>query len=106
MSYLGAVFYDPGLFRKSEVRQRPVSRFAAYSTVAYCVDSIAEAICSTSPFRGFNNEKRLQYTIQILMEQQKGLRNAVKQKVMQVYPRRIPLLQKSQSISQSREISP
>jgi flagellar biosynthesis protein FlhG len=106
MSYLGAVFYDPGLFRKSEVRQRPVSRLAAYSTAAYCIDSIAEAICSASPFRGFNNEKRLQYTIQILMEQQKGLRNAVKQKVMQVYPRRIPLLQKSQSISQSREISP
>jgi cellulose biosynthesis protein BcsQ len=96
MNFLGAVFHNPGLFRKSEERGHPVSLISSYSTVAYCVDAIAEAVCSASPFRGFDGEKRLQYAVQILMEQQDKLRKRVTQKVMQAYPAKIPFLQRSQ----------
>ena len=96
MNFLGAVFHNPGLFRKSEERGHPVSLISSYSTVAYCVDAIAEAVCSASPFRGFDGEKRLQYAVQILIEQQDKLRKRVTQKVMQAYPAKIPFLQRSQ----------
>jgi MinD-like ATPase involved in chromosome partitioning or flagellar assembly len=94
MNYLGAVFHNPGLFRKSEDRRCPASQVSVYSNVAYCIDSIAEAIYSPSPFKGPDREKRFQYTIQILMEHQEKLRRRVKKKIMDVSPVRIPLLQK------------
>ncbi len=98
MNYLGAVFHNPRLFRKSEERRCPVSLASVYSNVAYCVDSIAEAICSHSPFRGFDSEKRRQYAIQILAEQQERLRKRLTQKVRKISPVRIPLVQRIQSI--------
>jgi len=98
MNYLGAVFHNPRLFRNSEERRCPVSLASVYSKVAYCVDSIAQAICTPSPFRGFDSEKRLQYTIQILTEQREKLRKKFSQKTMNVYPVRIPFVQRIQSI--------
>jgi MinD-like ATPase involved in chromosome partitioning or flagellar assembly len=98
MNYLGAVFHNPGLFRKSEERRCPVSLASIYSNVAYCVDSIAQAICNHSPFRGFDREKRRQYAVQILMEQQEKLRKRLTQKVIRVSPAKIPFLQRFQSI--------
>jgi MinD-like ATPase involved in chromosome partitioning or flagellar assembly len=98
MNYLGAVFHNPRLFRKSEERRCPVSLASVYSNVAYCVDSIAEAMCSPSPFRGFDSERRLQYAIQVLIEQQERLRKSLKHKVTKAYPVRIPFLQRIQSI--------
>ncbi|NIQ38871.1 MAG: AAA family ATPase [Proteobacteria bacterium] len=94
MHYLGALFHNPRLFRKSEKRRLPVSLASVYSNVAYCVDSIAESICSPSPFRDLDNEKRLQYTLQILMEHRERIQEKVRQKVMDVSPVRIRLLQK------------
>ena len=90
MNYVGAVFHDLGLFKKSEERRCPVSMVSVISKVAFCVDSIACAICSPSSFRGFDGEKRLRYTIQILMEQQERLRKVLTQKTMKVPPMRIP----------------
>jgi MinD-like ATPase involved in chromosome partitioning or flagellar assembly len=98
MNYLGAVFHSPGLFKKSEEKRCPVSLASVYSNVAYCIDSIAEAICSPFPFRGFDSEKRLQYTIQILAEQRERLKKKLTQKVMKAYPVRVPLVQRIQSI--------
>jgi flagellar biosynthesis protein FlhG len=98
MNYLGAVFHNPRLFRKSEERRCPVSLTAVYSNVAYCLDTIAEAICGPTPFRGFDNERRLQYTMQILMEHQERLRKRVKQNVTRVSPVGTPLFQRIQSI--------
>jgi len=99
MNYLGTVFHDPGLFGKSEERRCPVSLTSAYSKVAFCVDSIAGVICSPSSFPGFDEERRLRYIIQILMEQQERLRKGLTQKVMKISPVRIPFRQRSQSIS-------
>ena len=99
MRYLGPVFRDPALFKKSEERRRPVSLVSVYSKVAFCVDSIASAICSPSSFKGFDREKRLRYIIQILMGQQEGLKKDLTQKSMKASPIRIPFSQKSQSIS-------
>jgi MinD-like ATPase involved in chromosome partitioning or flagellar assembly len=98
MSYAGAVFHNPRLFKKSEEKRRPVSLTSVYSNVAYCVDLIAKAICNSSPFRGFDSEKRLQYAVQILMDQQERLRKRLTQKTIRAYPARIPLFQRIQSI--------
>ena len=94
MNYLGAVFHNPRLFKKSEKERSPVSSASVYSKVAYCLNSIAEAVCSDSPFRCFDSDKRLQYTIQILVEHQNRLRKRLRQKVMKASPVRIPFLQK------------
>ncbi|UCD71195.1 MAG: AAA family ATPase [Syntrophobacterales bacterium] len=99
MNYLGAVFHDLELFKKSEERQRPVSVVSVYSKVAFCIDLIASAICSPSSFGGFDGEKRLRYTIHILMEQQERLRKVLTQKVMKISPVRFPFRQRNQSIS-------
>ncbi len=99
MDYLGAVFHDPGVFKKSEERRCPVSVASAYSKVAYCIDSMAGAICSRSPLRGLDGDRRLRYTLQILLEQQDRLRKGLTRKVLKVYPARMPFRQKSQSIS-------
>ncbi|UCF57592.1 MAG: AAA family ATPase [Deltaproteobacteria bacterium] len=98
MNYAGAVFHNPRLFKRSEERRCPVSLASVYSKVAYCVDSVAEAICSPSPFRGFDSEKRLQYTMQILTEQRERLRKRLSQKTMKAYPVRNPFVQRIQSI--------
>ncbi|MFQ5843089.1 MAG: hypothetical protein ACE5I8_11700, partial [Thermodesulfobacteriota bacterium] len=100
MAHLGVVFHDPGLFRKSEDKRCPVSLVSLYSKVAFCVDSIARAICSPSLFKGFDGEERLRYTIQILMKQQERLRKGLTQKVVKVSPMRIPFRHRSQSIAQ------
>ena len=99
MGHLGVVFHDPGLFKKSEDRRRPASLVSVYSKVAFCMDSIASAICSPSLFRGFDGEERLRYIIQILMGQQKRLRKGLAQKVMKVSPIKIPFRHRSQSIA-------
>ena len=99
MSYLGAVLHDPGLFRKSEERRCPVSLASVYSKVAFCVNSMANAICSPSSYPGFDEERRLRYIVQMLMEQQGRLRKGLTQKVMKVSPLKIPLRHRSQSVS-------
>jgi hypothetical protein len=86
------------MFRKSEERRCPVSLASVYSNVAYCVYSIAEAVCSPSPFKGFDGEKRVQYTIQILAEQRERLRKRLTEKVRKVSLVRIPFVQRIQSI--------
>lgn len=97
MNYVGAVFHNPRLFKKSEEKRRPVSMVSVYSNVAYCVDLIAKATCNSSPFR-FDSEKRLQYAVQILMDQQERLRKRLTQKTLRAYPAKIPLFQRIQSI--------
>ncbi len=97
MGHLGVVFHDPGLFKKSEDRRRPVSLVSLYSKVAFCIDSIASAICSPSPIKGFDGDERLRYTIHIFMEQQEKLRKGLTQKVMKVSPMKIPFRQRNQS---------
>lgn len=99
MRYLGPIFHDPALFKKSEERRRPVSLISVYSKVAFCIDSMASAICSPSSFKGFDSEKRLRYIIQILFGQQDRLRREHNQKVVKDSPARIPFSQRSQSIS-------
>ena len=99
MNYLGAVFHDPGLFRKSEERRCPVSLASVYSKVAFCVHSMANAICSPSSYPGFDEERRLRYIVQILMEQQGRLRKGLTQKVQSVSPLKIPFRPRSQSVS-------
>jgi len=99
MGHVGVVFHDPRLFRKSEDKRCPVSLVSLYSKVAFCVDSIARAICSPSLFKGFDGEERLRYTIQILMQQQERLRKGLTQKVVKVSPMRIPFRHRSQSIA-------
>ena len=99
MGHLGVVFHDPGLFKKSEDKRCPVSLASVYSKVAFCVNSIASSICSSSPSKGFDREERLRYTIQILMEQQERLRRGLIQKVVKVSPIRIPFRNRSQSIA-------
>jgi MinD-like ATPase involved in chromosome partitioning or flagellar assembly len=98
MNYLGAVFHSPRLFKKSEEKRCPVSLASVYSNVAYCVDAIAEAIYNPSPFRSFDSEKRFQYAVQILMDQQERLRKRLTRKVIKAYPARIPLSQRIQSL--------
>jgi flagellar biosynthesis protein FlhG len=99
MGHVGVVFHDPRLFRKSEDKRCPVSLVSLYSKVAFCVDSIARAICSPSLFKGFDGEERLRYTIQILMQQQERLRKGLTQKVVKVSPMRIPFRHRGQSIA-------
>lgn len=99
MGLLGAIFHDPGLFRKSEDRRCPVSLVSVYSKVAICVDSMASIICARSPFRGFYREERLHYILQILMEQQDRLRKGLTRKSMKVPPIRVPFGQRSQFIT-------
>ena len=98
MHYLGAVFHDPGLFKKSEERRSPVSVASVYSRVAFCVDSIARTLCSPSGIAGFDEETRLRYMVQILMEQQEKLRKGLAEKVMKVSHLRIPSRERSQSL--------
>jgi MinD-like ATPase involved in chromosome partitioning or flagellar assembly len=90
MGHLGSVFHDPGLFKKSEERQCPVSMVSAYSKVAICVDSMASIICARSPFRGFYEEERLRHIIRTFMEQQAGLSKLVTKKASKILSIRIP----------------
>jgi flagellar biosynthesis protein FlhG len=99
MDYLGAVFHDPGLFRRSEEKRIPVSVTSVYSGVAFCIDSIATAITSPSPSSRFDMEKRLHYTLQMVMEQQERLRKNLTQKVMKMSPVRVPFRSRGQTIS-------
>jgi len=99
MGHLGVVYHDPGLFKKSEDRQCPVSLVSVYSKVAICVDSIARVICARSPFRGFYREERLCYIVRVLMEQQDRLRKGLTQKAMKIPPIRIPPRHSSQSVA-------
>jgi len=99
MSYCGAVFHDPGLFKKSEVRRCPLSVASVYSKVAFCVDSIARGISSYDSFRAFDSEKHLRYAVEILMEQQERLRKGLTQKVMKIYPIKIPFRHQGQTVS-------
>ncbi|NIQ37896.1 MAG: AAA family ATPase [Proteobacteria bacterium] len=99
MEYLGSVFHDPGLFRKSEIKRCPVSVTSPFSKVAFCVDSIAAAISRPVPSSRFDAEKRFRYTLQILLEHQERLRKGFTQKVKRIYPPRLPLGCKGHSIS-------
>lgn len=99
MRYLGAVLHDPGLFRKSEERRCPVSLASVYSKVAFCLDSMANAICNPSSFPGFDDGRRVRYILQMLMEQQERLRRGLTQKVQNATSLRIPFRQRSQSVS-------
>jgi flagellar biosynthesis protein FlhG len=98
MHYLGAVFHDPGLFKKSEERRCPLPMASVYSRVAFCVDSIAHTLCSPSGITGFDEETRLRYMVQILMEQQEKLRKGLAEKVMKVSHLRMPSRERSQSL--------
>jgi flagellar biosynthesis protein FlhG len=99
MGYAGVIFNDPGLFRKAEDRRCPVSLVSRYSKVAFCVDSVAGGISNHSPFKGFDGEARLRYTIHILTEQQERLKKGLTQKVIKVSPIKIPFRHGSQSIA-------
>ena len=99
MSYLGAVFHDPGLFRKSEERRCPVCLASVYSKVAFCIDSMANAICIPSSFPGFDEGRRVRYIVQMLMEHQERLRRGLTQKVQNATSLRIPFRHRSQSVS-------
>lgn len=99
MVYLGAVFHDPGLFKKSEERRCPVSTASIYSKVAFCVDSMARSICTPLTSWGFDREKHLHYAIQILLEQQERLKKGLVQKVMKICPANVPFRHRGQSIS-------
>jgi MinD-like ATPase involved in chromosome partitioning or flagellar assembly len=99
MSYLGAVLHDPGLFRKSEEKRCPVSLASVYSKVAFCIDSMANVICSPSSFPGFDEGRRVRYIVQMLMEQQQRLRRGVTQKVQNTTSLRIPFRQRTHSVS-------
>jgi flagellar biosynthesis protein FlhG len=90
MGHLGSVFHDPELFRKSEEKHCPVSLVSDYSKVTICIDVMATTICGRSPFRGFYQEERLRYIIQILMEKGENLRKGVTPGVMKIPPLRIP----------------
>jgi len=102
MEYLGAVFHDPGLFRKSEEGRCPVSTVSLYSKVAFCIDSIAGAVVTPAPSLGFDREKHLRYALQIFTEQQERLRKGFARKVMKVYPVRIPFRHSGASVSPPR----
>ena len=99
MSYLGAVLHDPGLFRKSEEKRCPVCLASVYSKVAFCIDSMANVICSPSSFPGFDEGRRVRYIVQMLMEQQERLRRGLTQKVQNATSLRIPFRHRSQSVS-------
>ena len=90
MGHLGSVFHDPGLFRKSEEGKCPVSLVSVYSKIAICVDAMATVICGRSPFRGFYEEDRLRYIIQVFMVQGHRLRKVLTPKVAKISPLRIP----------------
>ena len=100
MSYLGAVFHDLGLFRKSEERRCPVPLASVYSKVAFCVDSMANIICSPSSCPGFDEGRRLSYILQMLMEQQERLKRGLAEKVQNVTSLRIPFRQRDESAPQ------
>jgi MinD-like ATPase involved in chromosome partitioning or flagellar assembly len=99
MGYLGAVVHDPRLFKKSEVRRCPVSRASVYSKVAFCVDTIAGAVTSSSPSHGFDRTKRLHYTLQMLMEHEERVRKGLTRKVMKIYPVKVSLRAQGQPVS-------
>ncbi len=99
MNYLGAVFQDARLFRKSEERRCPLPTASVYSKVAYCVDSIASLITSPSSPGGFDREKRLHYSIRMFMEQQERLRKGLAQRAIKIYPVRVPFRPRDHSIS-------
>jgi hypothetical protein len=99
LHYLGAVFHDTGMFRKSEERRCPVSTVSVYSRVAFCFDSIAKVLEDPTLSGGFDRDKRIHYTFQMLMEQQGRLRRSLRQKVGRVYPVRKPFNKESQSVS-------
>ena len=93
-NYLGGIFHNPRLFKKSEERRRPVSLVSPYSNVAYCIEKVAEAICRDVPFKSLDNEKRLLYTMQILIEHQERLKKKVGRRVAGTHPARIRLLER------------
>jgi len=92
INYLGSVFHNPRLFKKSEEKRRPVSLTSPYSNVAYCIEKIAEAICRDVPFKSLDSEKRLLYTVQMLIEHQERLKKTVGRKVAGAHPTRVRLL--------------
>jgi flagellar biosynthesis protein FlhG len=94
LNYLGSVFHNPRLFKKSENKRRPVSLVSPYSSVAYSIDKIAEAICSDSPFKSLDHEKRLMYTMQILIEHQAKLKEKLSQRIVVAPPARVRLLER------------
>jgi flagellar biosynthesis protein FlhG len=99
LDYLGSVFRDVALFKKAEERRCPAPTLSVYSGVAFCVDSIANLFTDPTPTGGFDREKRIHYTFQMLMEQQSRLRHNLKEKVKRVYPARQPLEEEEQSVS-------
>ncbi|MBW2058270.1 MAG: AAA family ATPase [Deltaproteobacteria bacterium] len=99
IDYLGTVFHDPGVFKKSEERRCPVSTASIYSKVAFCIDSMARTICDPGSFQGFDGDKRLQYTFQILMEQKDRVRKELARRVMSLYPVKARIRHPQQSVS-------
>lgn len=82
LDYLGAVPHDAVIFKKSEKRRCPVPTASVYSKVAFCINSVARAVSTPVPFNGFSREKRLHYTMQVLMEKQNRLRKVLARKVV------------------------
>ena len=98
-AYTLGLLHDPGLFRKSEEKRCPVCLASVFSKVAFCIDSMANAICSPSSFPGFDEGRRVRYIVQMLMEQQGRLRRGFTQKVQNATSLRIPFRHRSQSVS-------
>ena len=103
LRYCGAVFDDPGVFKRSESKRCPLSVASVYSKVAFCIDSIARGISSAASFGTFDREKHLRYSLQILMEQQQRLRKGFTQKVREIYSVHIPFRREEEAISQCEE---
>jgi flagellar biosynthesis protein FlhG len=99
MGYLGAVAYDPRLFRKSEEKRCPTVIASPYSKVAFCLDSIAAVIGRPVSFCSFDEEKRFRYTLQMLMEHQQSLKKEITKKVRKIYTSGTSLGYRGQSIS-------
>jgi flagellar biosynthesis protein FlhG len=99
LDYGGAVFHDPAIFQKSEMKRCPVVVASVCSRVAFCVDSMAKALIAATSVGSLHTEQYLKYTLQVFIDQQSKITRGLAKKIPRIYPVRLRLPHHGESTS-------
>lgn len=99
LEYGGAVFHDPAIFNKSEVKRCPLVTASACSRVAFCVDSMARALTTPASIKTLDTEQYLKYTVQVLIDREEKVRKQLTGNMMKIYSSRNPLQRRQKAMS-------
>jgi MinD-like ATPase involved in chromosome partitioning or flagellar assembly len=101
LDYGGAVLHDPAIFQKSEAKRCPLGVASVCSRVAFCVDSMANALTTAASVGSMDTEQYLKYAMQVLVNQQNKIRKGLTRRMPRIYPVRIPFRRQGEPISPS-----